>query len=311
MRKTKEVLRLRFELGLGQRQIARSCGMGLGTVHDYLERAAAAGIGWPLPEEWSEEELEAKLFGNQPVQTQAARQRPQPDWRSIHEQLQQHRHLTLQLVWEEYRQTHPEGYRYSWFCERYQHWRQHLDVVLRQEHKAGEKMFVDWAGATIPVYDATTGQAWPASLFVSVLGASSYAYAEATRDQQLQTWIQVHIHALEFYGGAPTLTVPDNTKTAVTRACRYDPDLNPTYQEFAVHYGMGVVIAHATASDSHESSHFDVIRITYAIPNLVYGKAAMKNTETLHERCWEVPRPLCSVVGCVTDWKQETRSRCL
>ena len=116
-------------------------------------------------------------------------------------------------------------------------------MVLRQEHKAGEKMFVDWAGATIPIYDATTGQAWPASLFVSVLGASSYTYAEATRDQQLQTWIQVHIHALEFYGGAPTLTVPDNTKTAVTRACRYDPDLNPTYQELAVHYGMGVVPA--------------------------------------------------------------------
>jgi transposase len=116
-------------------------------------------------------------------------------------------------------------------------------VVLRQEHKAGEKMFVDWAGATIPVYDASSGQAWPASLFVSVLGASSYAYAEATRDQQLQSWIQMHIHALEFYGGAPTLTVPDNTRTAVTRACRYDPDLNPTYQEFALHYGMGVVPA--------------------------------------------------------------------
>jgi len=121
MRKTKEVLRLRLELGLGQRQIARSCGMGLGTVHDCLERAAAAGIGWPLPEGWSEEELEAKLFGNQAVPIQAARQRPQPDWNSIHEQLQQHRHLTLQLVWEEYRQAHPEGYRYSWFCERYQH----------------------------------------------------------------------------------------------------------------------------------------------------------------------------------------------
>jgi len=114
---------------------------------------------------------------------------------------------------------------------------------LRQEHKAGEKMFVDWAGATIPVYDATTGQAWPASLFVSVLGASSYTYAEATRDQQLEAWIQAHIHALEFFGGVPTLAVPDNTKTAVTRACRYDPDLNPTYQEFAVHYGMGVVPA--------------------------------------------------------------------
>src|ERR1700683_5666154 len=103
MRKTKEVLRLRFELGLGQRQIARSCGMGLGTVHDYLERATAAGIGWPLPEGWSEEELEAKLFANQPGPIQAARKRPQPAGKSTHEQLQQHRHLTLQLVWEEYR----------------------------------------------------------------------------------------------------------------------------------------------------------------------------------------------------------------
>jgi transposase len=144
--------------------------------------------------------------------------------------LQQDRHLTLQLVWEEYRQGNPDGYRYSWFCERYQQWRQRLDVVLRPEHKAGEKMFVDWAGTTIPVYDARTGQAWPASLFVSVLGASSYTYAEATRDQQLEAWIHAHIQALEFFSGAPTLTVPDNTKTAVTRACRYDPDLNPTYQ---------------------------------------------------------------------------------
>jgi len=243
MRKTKEVLRLRYELGLGQRQIARSCGMGLGTVHDYLERAAAAGIGWPLPEGLSEVELEAQLFGNPPVAAKKVPGRPQPDWKSIHEQLQQHRHLTLQLLWQEYRQACPEGYRYSWFCECYQQWRRHLDVVLRQEHKAGEKMFVDWAGATIPVQDATTGQSWAACLFVAVLGASSYTYAEAARDQQLEAWIQAHIHALEFFGGVPTLVVPDNTRTAVTRACRYDPDLNPTYQEFAVHYGMGVVPA--------------------------------------------------------------------
>jgi transposase len=244
MRKIKEVLRLRFELGLGQRQIARSCRIGLSTVHHYLERVVAAGIGWPLPEGLSQEELESKLFGNQSAGVRvAAQSRPQPDWKGIHEQLQQHRHLTLQLLWQEYRQAHPEGYRYSWFCERYQQWRRHLDVVLRQEHKAGEKMFVDWAGATIPVYDATSDKAWPASLFVSVLGASSYTYAEATRDQQLEAWIQAHIHALEFFGGVPALAVPDNTKTAVTRACRYDPDLNPTYQDFAVHYGMGVVPA--------------------------------------------------------------------
>ena len=157
MRRVKEVLRLRFELGLGQRQIARSCGMGLSTVHDYLERALKAGISWPLAEGLGEVELEAKLFGNQLAVAETVRGRPEPDWKGIQEQLQQHRHLTLQLLWQEYRQEHPEGYRYSWFCERYQQWRRHLDVVLRQEHKAGEKMFVDWAGATIPVYDATRG----------------------------------------------------------------------------------------------------------------------------------------------------------
>ena len=243
MRKAKEVLRLRFELGLGQRQIARSCGLGLGTVHEYLQRAARAGITWPLPEALGEEELEAKLFADVVVKPRKQSPRPQPDWKSIHEQLQQHRHLTLQLVWEEYRQSHPQGYRYSWFCECYQQWRQRLDVVLRQEHKAGEKMFVDWAGVTIPVYDSVTGEAEPACLFVAVLGASSYTYAEAMRDQQLEAWIQAHIHALEFFDGVPKLSVPDNTKTAVIRACRYDPDLNPTYQEFAMHYGMGVIPA--------------------------------------------------------------------
>jgi hypothetical protein len=146
----------------------------------------------------------------------------------------------LQLVREEYRQAHPEGYRYNWFCERDQHWRRHLDMVLRQEHKAGEKMIVDWAGPTIPVYDRTTGQAWPASLFVSVLGASSRTYAEATRDQQLEAWIQAHIHGLEFFGGAPTLMVPDNTKTAVTRACRYGPDLNLPVKSLRCITGMRV-----------------------------------------------------------------------
>ena len=172
MRKVKEVLRLRFELGLGQREIARSCGMGLSTVHDYLERAARAGIGWPIAEGLGEAELEAKLFGNQLAVAVTVRGRPEPDWKAMHEQLQQHRHLTLQLLWQEYRRAQPEGYRYSWFCERYQQWRRHLDVVLRQEHKAEEKMFVDWAGATIPVYDATTGEAWPASLFVAIIAVA-------------------------------------------------------------------------------------------------------------------------------------------
>ncbi len=242
MRKIKEVLRLYFELGLGQREIARSCSISQSTVHTYLKGAMAAGVSWPLPEGWDESRLEAALFG----EDRPAERKPQrilPDFRALQEQLQRHPHLTLQLAWEEYRQVNPEGYRYSWFCERYRTWRRKQDVVLRQEHKAGEKAFVDWAGATIPVQDPITGEIGQASLFVMVLGASSYTYAEATRDQQLTAWLSAHIHALEYFGGVPRLLVPDNPRTGVSRACRYDPDLNPTYQEMAMHYGVGVVPA--------------------------------------------------------------------
>jgi transposase len=241
MRRIKEVLRLKYELGLGQRQIARSCSIGQSTVHDYLRRAEAAGLRWPLTEDWDDDRIEHALFGNGQNPATPPSPRPMPEFASIHEQLRKHRHLTLQLLWVEYRQAHPGGYAYSHFCQHYQQWRRKLDVVLRQEHKAGEKLFVDWAGPTIPIYDRTSGQVWQASLFVAVLGASSYTYAEATRDQQMESWIQAHIHAFEFYGGVPSLIIPDNARTGVTRACRYDPDLNPTYQEMAMHYGVGVV----------------------------------------------------------------------
>ena len=242
MRKISEVLRLRFELGLGQRAIARACSISQSTVHEYLNRAAAAGVVWPLGEEWDEQRVEQALFGERQVVKRLPEQ-VLPDFPALHAELQQHPHLTLQLAWEEYRQVHPEGYGYSRFCELYQRWRGKQDVVLRQVHKPGEKGFVDWAGATIPVHDPVTGEVWPASLFVMVLGASSYTYAEATRDQQLAAWINAHIHAFEYFSGVPRLLIPDNLRTGVSRACRYDPDLNPTYQEFAMHYAVGVVPA--------------------------------------------------------------------
>src|SRR5205814_7930338 len=241
-RKIREVLRLRFELRLGQRAIARACSISQSTVHEYLNRAAAAGVVWPLGEEWDEQRVEQALFGEQQVVKRLPEQ-VLPDFPALHSQLQQHRHLTLQLAWEEYRQSHPEGYGYSRFCELYQRWRRKQDVVLRQVHQPGEKGFVDWAGATIPVHDPVTGEVWPASLFVMVLGTSSYTYAEATRDQQLTAWISAHIHAFEYFSGVPRLLIPDNLRTGVSRACRYDPDLNPTYQEFAMHYDVGVVPA--------------------------------------------------------------------
>jgi transposase len=242
-RKIKEVLRLRNDLKLEQRQIARSCSLSVSTVHEYLKRAAAANIGWPLPDGWDDARLAAALFPPPDVPPRPTTRKPPPDFAAVHEQLQRHRHVTLQLVWEEYRDANQDGYGYSRFCELYQRWRQKLDVVLRQEHKAGEKAFVDWAGATMPIYDRDTGNVWQASLFIAALGASSYTWAEVTRDQQMESWLLAHIHALEHWGGVPLLVVPDNTRTGVSKACRYDPDVNPTYQNFAAHYGFGVLPA--------------------------------------------------------------------
>lgn len=242
MRKLKEVLRLRYELGLGQRQIARSCSIGHGTVYEYLKRAQAAGVSWPLPEGWDDRRLEEVLFGPVPRRAYESR-KPGPDFAQLHEELQRHPQLTLQLAWEEYRQTHPDGYGYSRFCELYQRWRQQLDVVLRQEHLAGEKLFVDYAGATIPIYDPQGGAERPASIFVAVLGASNYTYAEATESQELENWIGSHIRTFEFLGGVPKLVIPDNTRSGVKRSCRYEPDLNRTYHELAMHYGVGVLPA--------------------------------------------------------------------
>jgi transposase len=240
MRKISEVLRLRFELDFGYRQIAQSCLIGVGTVHQYLKRAEAAGVRWPLPDGMTETKLDELLFGRRDT---AVPDRAVPDFAAVHEQLRTHKHLTLQLLWEEYRETQPDGYGYSRFCELYHRYRRTLDVVLRQEHVPGEKMFVDWAGDTVPIYNRSNAQIQPAPLFVSVLGFSSYTYAEATRDEQMEAWLGSHMHALEYYRGAPRLVVPDNAKTGVTKACRYDPDINPTYQDFALHYGMGVIPA--------------------------------------------------------------------
>jgi transposase len=242
MRKLKEILRLRFELGLRQNQIARSCSISQGAVSQYLKQARTAGITWPLPEDWDEARLEEAVFGP-PARRAPGNPKPAPEFAHLHEELQRHRYLTLQLAWEEYRQAHPDGYGYSRFCELYRRWRRHLDVVLRQEHAAGEKLFVDYAGATIPLHDPQGGSVRPAVLFVAVLGASNYIYAEATASQGLEDWLGAHVRALEFLGGVPKLIVPDNLRSGVRRACRYEPDLNPAYHEMALHYGVGVVPA--------------------------------------------------------------------
>ena len=153
------------------------------------------------------------------------------------------KHMTLQRLWEEYRENNPEGYRYSQFCLRYRAWAKTLDIALRQDHRAGEKLFVDYAGDTIPIHNPATGETTPAYLFVATLGASNYSYVEAVLSRELPSWIRIHIHAFEYMGAVPEIVTPDNVLTGVTHPCRYEPDLNPTYQDMALHYGAAVIPA--------------------------------------------------------------------
>jgi transposase len=244
MRKIKEVIRLKWELGLSNRAIARSCSIGRTTIAEYLHRAAAAGLTWPLPE-INEAELDRKLFPPLPVIP--VELRPLPNWPEIHQELQG-KGMTLFLLWEEYRQSHPEGFQYSWFCQHYNQWAGKLNLVMRQTHRAGEKLFVDYAGQTVPVFNPTTGEVREVQIFLAVLGASSYTYAEATWTQQLPDWIGSHVRAFNFFGGATEILVPDNLKSGVAKACRYDPDINPTYQDLASHYGCAVIPARTYAA---------------------------------------------------------------
>src|SRR6266567_3022229 len=190
MRKLKEVLRL-DSLGLSQHQIARSCSISQSTVHEYVSAARAVGVKWPLPETWDDQQIGQMLFPQRPTPA-VWRKHPEPDWTHIHQDLQTHKDLTLQLVWQECRENNPDGYAYSRFCDLYRHWLKKLDLVLRQEHRAGEKMFVDYAGATIPIYDPETEELQPGAVFVAVLGASNYTFAEVTLGQGLRNWIGSH-----------------------------------------------------------------------------------------------------------------------
>jgi transposase len=240
MRKIKEILRLKWSSGLSNRQIAQSCVMARSTVAEYLRRAQAAGLSWPLPAEWDDVSLEELLFP--PAAYIPAAERPVPNWAEIHREYKR-KGVTLSLLWQEYKAQSPAGYQYSQFCERYRAWTGRLDPCMRQEHKAGEKLFVDYAGQTVPVMDATTGEVRPAQIFLAVLGASNYTYVEATWSQTLPDWIGSHVRALAFFGGVPAVIVPDNLKSGVTKPCRYEPDINLTYQELSDHYGTAILPA--------------------------------------------------------------------
>jgi len=240
MRKIKEVLRLKWECGSSSKQIAKSCNIARSTVREYLRRAERVGLSWPLDPELDGSGLENLLFPIKPLI--APSQRHMPPMRYLFQELNK-KGVTLQLLWYEYKQTNPEGYQYSQFCHLYRQWVSKLDVTLRQEHRAGEKLFVDYAGQSFPIIDPSTGEILKAYIFIATLGASNYTFAEASLSQDLPSWIKAHIHAFEFLGGVPEILVPDNTKTGITNPCRYEPDINPTYQDLADHYRTTVIPA--------------------------------------------------------------------
>ena len=239
MRKIRDVLRL-SAAGMSKRKIAASLGMSATAAGDCIRRARRAGVGWPLPEGLTDEALERRLY---PPSTIAAKDsRPRPNWAAIHRELRRPG-VTLQLLWEEHRATHPDGYGYSRFCELYRDWEARLSPTMRQTHVAGERLFVDYAGTTLDVIDGSTGEAMPAQLFVAALGASNYTYAEATWTQGLADWIGSHTRAFAFIGGVSAMVVSDNLKSGIAKACFYEPAVNRTYAEMAAHYDTAIVPA--------------------------------------------------------------------
>jgi transposase len=240
MRKIKEILRLRYDCKLTYGNIATSCGIGRSTVSDYLQRFEASRLGWPLASDIDDTRLEQLLFPS--VQINCSPKRARLDWQHVHSELRR-KGVTLILLWQEYKEQYPDGYQYSQFCYLYRQWAGRIDPVMRQEHRGGEKMFVDYAGQTVDIYDLAPKQIREAQIFIAALGASNYTYAEATWTQSLPDWIASHCRAYGYIGGVPEVTVPDNLKSGVKNACFYEPDLNPTYLDMARHYGTAIIPA--------------------------------------------------------------------
>ena len=239
MRKIREVLRLKYEAGLSDRQIALAVGSARSTVQECFSRCRLAGVVWPLPADLSEETLQATLYDRTvPLKREVS----MPDFALVHRELGRHG-VTRLLLWQEFKAQHPDGPQYTAFCNQYRRWCAMQELVFRQVHAPGDKVFVDYAGHTIDITDRRTGELRAAQIFVAVLGFSNLSFAEATWSQSTADWLGSHVRALSYFGGVPRAVVPDNLKSAVTKAHRYEPDLNPAYQDFAEHYGLAILPA--------------------------------------------------------------------
>ncbi|RJT63806.1 IS21 family transposase [Legionella taurinensis] len=241
MRNIREILRLRLVAGLSVRQIHRSARISVGAIQKLLSNATALRVTWPQVESLGDKELAVLFYPK--ADTNTSKRFVMPDWSLVHSELKR-KGMTKQLLWEEYTEQYPNNcYSYPQYCANYIEWAKRQKRSMRQLHKAGEKLFVDYAGQTIPVIDARTGEIKRAQIFVAVMGCSSYTFAEATWTQSLPDWLSSHVRALSFFGGVPGLIIPDNLRSGVSKACRYDPDINPSYQQLAAHYGVGIIPA--------------------------------------------------------------------
>lgn len=299
MRKIREVLRLSFELDLSERQISKSLLVSRSTIGDYLRRFAASGLSWPLPIGLADADIDARLFPPKPAIPDA--QRPTPDWALVNQELRR-KGVTLFLLWQEYKSGQPEGFLYSWFCENYREWSGKLDAVMRQEHLAGEKCFVDYCGKTMPITDRHTGEIRQAQIFVGVMGASNYTYAEATLSQTLPDWIGSHIRMLEHFGAAPEILVPDNLKSGVSKTCCYEPDANPSYHAFANHYGIAVIPARSRKPRDKAKVEGGVLVVTRwilaCLRNHAFFSLAELNTAISELLARLNQRPFKKLAGC-------------
>ena len=241
MRRIKQLLTMHFGAGASTRSIARELGVAPSTVREYLDRASAAGVVWPLAPEVTDESLVAQLFVNAGVRV-GARFHAEPDWSALVRELKRPG-VNLLVLWEEYRAVHPEGYAYSRFCQLFREFERRLSPTMRQSHAAGHKAFVDYSGKQVPITDPVTGEVRMAEIFVAVLGASSLTYAEVTWTQMLPDWIGAHVRMFRFWGVVPRLLVPDNLKSAIHKASFYDPEVNRSYGMMAAHYGVGILPA--------------------------------------------------------------------
>jgi transposase len=297
MRKLREILRLKWDCEVSDRDVAKSCGVARSTVSDCKHRATAAGLSWPLPTDMDDGALEARLYPPHP----GARERQLPDFPNVHREMSR-RGVTLQLLWLEYRQQHGEAaYQYSQYTVLYRQWQQKLDVVMRQSHRAGEKTFIDFAGQTLGLTNPETGEVKQAQIFVATLGASTYTYAEALADQSIDSWTHAHINTFKYFEGVTAVLVPDNLKAGVNKACFYEPEINPTYTDLAEHYATAVIPARVRKPRDKSKVENGVLQVERwvlaPLRNHKFFSLHEMNAAILERLDWLNHRPLTNMNG--------------